>query len=391
MAVILQRLVGRRHGERLYPGMAGVAQSHNFYAVHGIRAEDGSASVVLGLGKAVVDGERSLWFSPRHPRILPQFPSPEDYLQHAQREFWSLDLAEPEAFARPDGGASLVKNTLDQAERDGTLAPVGSTYSADNDAVYDGISRKGVRLVTFAHVLKSEVFPLAAILNEVLELGSHGMAAPVELEFAANPESGKFDPAEFALLQIRPLVVGREEIQVEREQLDEERLLLYSDHVLGNGRLDQIRDVVLVRPDTFSREMTPQVALEVRKMNRRLADASRSYLLIGPGRWGTKDRWLGIPVAWTDISWARAIVETDMEVIKVKPSQGSHFFHNMTSYEVGYFSAHGGERGTYINWDWFMRQPPSFDMKFLRHLELDSPLEIILDGRHGRGAVLESE
>jgi len=222
----------------------------------------------------------------------------------------------------------------------------------------------------------------------VLELGSRGMAAPVELEFAANLAADG-QRAEFALLQIRPLVVGREEISVEREALDEERLLLYSEQVLGNGRLDQIRDVVMVRPDVFSREMTPQVALEVREMNRRLAEQERPYLLIGPGRWGTRDRWLGIPVAWTDISWARAIVETDMEGIQVEPSQGSHFFHNMTSYEVGYFSAHEKQRGTFIHWDWLNSQEPAAETDTLRHLELDEPLEIVLDGRHGRGAVLK--
>jgi len=387
MAVILQQLVGRRHGDELYPSLAGVAQSHNFYPVHGINSEDGAASVVLGLGKTVVDGERSLWFSPRHPRILPQFPGPDDYLRHAQRGFWALDLSQPEAYARPDGGASLVKLGLDRAEEDGSLAPVGSTYMPDNDAVYDGITRQGVRLVTFAPVLKSERFPLATLLDEVLELGSRGMAAPVELEFAANLAADG-QRAEFALLQIRPLVVGREEISVEREALDEERLLLYSEQVLGNGRLDQIRDVVMVRPDVFSREMTPQVALEVREMNRRLAEQERPYLLIGPGRWGTRDRWLGIPVAWTDISWARAIVETDMEGIQVEPSQGSHFFHNMTSYEVGYFSAHEKQRGTFIHWNWLNSQKPAAETETLRHLELDEPLEIVLDGRHGRGAVL---
>ncbi len=388
MAVILQRVVGRRHVEVLYPCIGGVGQSHNYYPVHGIEPEDGATSVVLGMGKAVVEGERSLWFSPKHPKILPQFPSTKDFLEHAQREFWMLDLSAPEAFAQIDGSGSLIKEGLERAERDGTLWPLGSTYMPDNDAVYDGISREGVRLVTFAHILKSDWFPLSDILEKVLSLGSRGMAAPVEIEFAANPESEGDCKPEFALLQIRPLVVGREEMRVDRDELDSKRLLVYSEHALGNGRLEGILDIVLVREDVFQRENTPEIALAVRNLNRKLADESRPYLLVGPGRWGTRDRWLGIPVAWTDITWARAVVETEMEGIKVKPSQGSHFFHNMISNEVAYFSALEDERGSYLKLDLLEGAPVEQETELLRHIRLDKPLDILLDGHRGRGAVL---
>jgi hypothetical protein len=388
MAVILQRVVGRRHVDALYPCIGGVGQSHNYYPVHGIEPEDGATSVVLGLGKAVVEGERSLWFSPKHPKILPQFPSTSDYLEHAQRDFWMLDLSRPEAFAQIDGAGSLIKDGLERAERDGTLWPLGSTYMPDNDAVYDGISRDGVRLVTFAHILKSDWFPLSDILEKVLDLGSRGMAAPVEIEFAANPESEGDKRPEFALLQIRPLVVGREEMHVDRESLDSNRLLIYSEHALGNGRLDGIQDIVLVREDVFQRESTPEIALAVRNLNRKLADEKRPYLLVGPGRWGTRDRWLGIPVAWTDISWARAVVETEMEGIRVKPSQGSHFFHNMISNEVAYFSALEGERESYLKLELLVGAPVEQETELLRHIRLDKPLDILLDGHRGIGAVL---
>ncbi len=391
MAVILQRVVGRRHGEALYPCIGGVGQSHNYYPVHGIEPEDGAASVVLGLGKAVVEGERSLWFSPQHPQILPQFPGPKDFLEHAQREFWMLDLSRPEAFAQIDGNGSLVTDVLDRAERDGTLWPIGSTYMPDNDAVYDGISREGIRLVSFAHVLKSDWYPLPDILRKVLTLGSRGMAAPVEIEFAANPDrEGECEP-EFALLQIRPLVVGREEMRVEKTELDPSRLLLYSEHALGNGRLEGIRDIVLVREDVFQREKTPEIALEVRNLNRKLADEGKPYLLIGPGRWGTRDRWLGIPVAWTDITWARAVVETEMEGVKVNPSQGSHFFHNMISNEVAYFSVLEGERDSVVNLDPLAAIEAREKTDLLVHIRLKEPLEILLDGHRGRGAVLLSK
>jgi hypothetical protein len=265
---------------------------------------------------------------------------------------------------------------------------VGSVYSADNDAVYDGISRPGVRLVSFASILKTQLFPLAELLQEILDLCSRGMAAPVELEFAADP--GPVDSArqDFAILQIRPLVVGREEVKLDLHLEDPERVLVFSEHVLGNGRIDEICDIILVRPDRFDRTHTPETALEIRKLNEKMQAEGRPYLLIGPGRWGSRDRWLGIPVVWSDISWARVIVETELSDLKVEPSQGSHFFHNLTSFEVGYFTAHESDAKTQVNWDWLGEQAPVEETQFLRHLRLDRPLEIYLDGRHSRGVVL---
>ena len=388
MAVIVQRVVGERHDDLLYPTIAGVAQSYNFYPVFGEKPEEGSATVVLGLGKGVVEGERSLWFSPAHPRKLPQFGSTADILRSSQREFWALDLSQPDTFASTDGNAGLVRQDLDRAERDGTLGMVASTYMADNDAVYDGISRPGVRLITMAGVLKTDRFPLPALLGELLGLGSRGMASPVEIEFAAQPGGGS-EPAEFALLQIRPLVVGREEIDIDARLAEGGRTIIRSDAVMGNGAVEGVRDLIFVHPDRFDRGRTPDVAREIRALNEKLAAEGRNYLLLGPGRWGSRDRWLGIPVAWADISWARVIVETGMADIAVEPSQGSHFFHNLTSFEVGYFTAHEGKAGALVNWDWLLEQPVAEETGFLRHLRLERPLAVYLDGRHGRGVVLE--
>ncbi len=388
MAVIIQRMVGDAHGDILYPCVAGVAQSYNFYPVYGEKPEEGSASVVLGLGKSVVEGGRSLWFSPKHPRHLPQFGTTDDYLRFSQREFWALDLSRPEVFARADGNAGLVCMDLERAEADGTLAAVASTYMPDNDAVYDGISRPGVRLVTMAGVLKTSMFPLPELLQDILELGSRGMAAPVEIEFAAGPKAREGRPAEFAVLQIRPMVVGREEIDLDRRVDDPERVIVYSESVLGNGAVENLTDIVYVRPDTFDRGYTPEVALELRYLNERLQREGTHYLLIGPGRWGSRDRWLGIPVDWADINWARMIVETEMEDIVVEPSQGSHFFHNLMSYEVGYFTAHAGKTGAKVDWDWLLAQPHAEETEYLRHVRLARPLRIYMDGRDGRGAVL---
>ncbi len=390
MAVIIQQLVGRRHGDRLYPGIAGVAQSYNYYPIHGMKPEDGMATVVLGLGRGVTDGEPSLWFSPLHPHVLPQFGTTDDYLRHTQRQFWAVDLAHPKTFAYLTGDSNLLRLNLDAAEEDGTLGPVGSVYMPDNDAVYDGISRAGVRLVTMAGVLKNNVFPLADIVNDVLEMGSGGMAAPVEIEFAANPLPDKAGRTDFAILQIRPLVMGREEVDLEDKLTDLSRVLIYSEQVLGNGVSSEISDIVVVTPETFDRSATPEVARQIGLLNQRLQDEGKPYLLVGPGRWGTRDRWLGIPVAWADISWARVIVETEMVDIQVEPSQGNHFFHNLTSFEVGYFTANTSDANASVNWEWLLSQPLEEETTFLRHVSLEQPLSVYIDGRRGRGAVLLS-
>lgn len=388
MAVLVQRMVGERHGDRFYPTIAGVAQSYNFYPLFEAKPEEGSASVVLGLGKGVVEGERSLWFSPAHPQRLPQFGSTRDMLRSSQRQFWALDLSRCEVFASTDGNAGLLRFELEDAEADGTLAPVASTYMPDNDAVYDGIARRGVRLVTMAGVLKTDYFPLPGLLRELLALGNRALAAPIELEFAAQPAAGPGETSEFAVLQIRPLVVGREAIDLDRRAIDEARVLVRSDAALGNGAIEDLVDLVFVHPARFDRGRTPDVALELRNLNERLAAEGRSYLLIGPGRWGSRDRWLGIPVAWSDISAARVIVETALADIAVEPSQGSHFFHNLTSFEVGYFTAHEDRDGAKVDWDWLLAQPVLAETEFLRHLRLPAPLAVYLDGRHGRGVVL---
>jgi CheY-like chemotaxis protein len=388
MAVLIQRMVGDFHGDLLYPVVAGVAQSYNFYPVFGEKPEEGSVSAVLGLGKGVVEGERTLWFSPAHPLRLPQFGSTQDYLDFSQREFWALDLSDPDVLPSPSGEAALVLKGLEQAESDGILGPVASTYMADNDAVYDGISRKGVRLVTMAGLLKGP-FPLPSLLQDVLELGSRGMSAPVEIEFAANPCPTDREP-EFAILQIRPMVVGRDSVRLDDHLKDPDRVVIYSEAVLGNGAIGDIHDVIYVRPDTFDRGLTPDVALELRGMNARLEREGVHYALIGPGRWGSRDRWLGIPVVWADINGSRVIVETEMADLPVEPSQGSHFFHNLTSLEVGYFTAHVGHANARVDWEWLFAQSPAEETQYLRRIRLTDPLSVAMDGRKGHGVILRA-
>ena len=337
MAVIVQRLVGRRFGDRFYPHFAGVAQSHNYYPMGHMQPEDGIVTVALGLGHAVVSGGAGLRFSPLHPQVLPQMSSTGDALRNSQRELFALDLGDPDVEVGIDDLGDLLRLDLAAAEADGTLEPVGATYSKDNDRIYDSIHRSGVRLVNFAGVLKHDRFPLAPILGEVLEMGRQGMGTPCELEFAVALGVEEGQPSELALLQLRPLIAQGRDREVDLE-LAEGRPQLVAGPALGNGVIADLRDVVYVHPQRFSARDTPALAQAVARMNERLANRHRPYLLIGPGRWGTADRWLGVPVGWSQVSAARVIVELAMPGGGVDPSQGTHFFHNITSLRIGYFT-----------------------------------------------------
>ncbi len=386
MGVILQEIVGSAHGTRFYPTFSGVARSYNYYPAAQMAPEDGVAQVGLGLGKLVVEGGQALVFSPAHPKILPQFPTIKDMLEHSQRYFYALDISRPEVFPTPDASANIIKLDLDAAEEDGTLAPIGSVYSLDNDVVYDGLSRSGPRLVTFAHVLKSNLFPLAEILQTLLKIGRDGMGCPVEIEFAVDMTR---KPMHFGFLQIRPAVFeddcGIEQIG----EFDPGQTLCSSPQALGNGRMCDIRDIIYVKPDSFDSAYTREIATEIGTINKKLRKAQRPSVLIGPGRWGSADRWLGIPVTWDQISSANVIVETTLDGFVVKPSQGTHFFQNLTSLRVGYLTVESTDDAGTIDWDWLAAQPAAEETRFLRHLVTAAPLDVRLDGRTRRGVILK--
>ncbi len=390
MAVVVQEMVGRPHGRRFYPSFAGVACSRNYYPVLGLKPEDGLAAVALGFGRTVVEGGKAVRFSPGSPRNVPQFSSTEGVLESAQREFYALDLEHASTLGEPGHPDALVPLSLETAERDGTLHQVGSVYSPDNDAVYDGVSRPGIRLVTFAPILKTGIFPLSRILTGLLARGERALSCPVEVEFAVNlPARG--EPGEFAVLQLRPLVVdvGSEDLDEALRETSPAGVLCFSEQALGQGRVQNIRDVVYVKPETFDRAQTVAVAGEVEQINRALAEDGRPYLLIGPGRWGTSDRWLGLPVEWHQIAGARVIIETELADVPVMPSEGTHFFQNITSFGIGYLTVHArGGRGR-VDFDWLSHRPAEAETRFLRHVRLDSPLDVRIDGRSGRGVVLK--
>jgi len=385
MAVILQRIVGARHGARFYPDFAGVARSYNFYPAPPMTARDGIAAVALGLGRTVVEGERCVRFCPRAPRQVLHFSSVADTLETSQRGFWALDLA------GADGAANTREAwfTLGAAETDGTLAAVGSTFSAENDAIYDGVSRPGPKVVSFAAILKHDAFPLAALLTSLLKIGSDAGNAPVEIEFAANLSVPRGAPAQFGFLQMRQLAPSRELEELDVSGVDPSALLCRTTQALGNGKIEGVRDLVVVDLHRFERARSLEAARDVARLNEQLLRSGTPYLLVGVGRWGSRDPWLGIPVAWEQISGARAIVEAGLPGLKVEPSQGSHFFQNLVSFDVGYFTVDSGIEGDFVDWEWLSREPAVSESGSVRHLAFARPLLVKVNGRHHEGVIFK--
>lgn len=389
MAVIIQQMVGRRYEDYDYPHFSGVAHSSNFYPAPGTRPDEGVAAVALGLGRTVVEGGKVLRFCPNHAANLPQFGTVQDWLQNSQRHFYAVDISHPEAYPGTRDDFNLALLNLEDAERHGTLEPVGSVYSAENNAIYDGIHRPGARLVSFAHILKSDLFPLAEILQLLLELGRRTMSAEVEIEFAAVLSDRKKVPHQFGFLQIRPLAAGYDAPRIPDEAMHLDEALVATSVALGNGHLTDLRDLVYVPTGKFDRGRTLEIAEEIGALNRRLVKEGVSYVLLGPGRWGSADRWLGVPVRWDQISGARVIVETDLEEFKVTPSQGSHFFQNLTSFQVGYLTVNAGEGISRIDWKWLDAQPAVEEGKFIRHVRVEEGLQVLIDGRSRKGVILK--
>jgi len=389
MAVILQKVQGAEHDERFYPDFAGVARSHNFYPTAPMTSEDGIAAVALGLGRTVSDGGACVRFCPAYPRHVVQFSSVQDVLQNSQRQFYAIRLDEGEV-ALADG--EVIESRafeLDVAEADGTLAPVASTYSPENDAVYDGISRAGVRLVSFAPVLKHEIFPLAEILDVLLDIGVQGTRSPVELEFAVNLSVPKGEPRQFGFLQLRPLPLTGELEELEIEVGDRSELICHSAAVLGHGKVDDIHDVLMVDYHRFDRAKSREVAQAVTRFNAMLSSEERPYLLIGVGRWGSADPFLGIPVTWDQIAGVRVIIEAGFKDFKVTPSQGTHFFQNLTSCNVGYFTVNPEAGEGFVNWEWLAAQPAVAESGCVRRLRFEHPAIVKMDGKNNRGVILK--
>jgi len=389
MAVIIQELAGRRHGGIFYPTVSGVAQSFNYYPFARIGPEDGVVCVALGFGKMVVEGGRAFRFCPTHPNILPQAATPQEMLYQSQREFYALDLSVDKTSPAFGKGMDLTLFDLERAEQDLTLHPVASVLSARDDNIVDDLAEEGPRLVTFAPLLKHKLFPLGEVLRELLRIGKESMGSEVEIEFALNIDNERDTKPEFFFLQIRPMVTGREQIAMRLDGMDLKAAVCASRRVMGNGVMENITDIIYCHPDRFDFSKTHKIAGIIGDLNQKLLDRQKRYILIGPGRWGTKMSQLGVPVNWQQVAGAAVIVETSIEKKRIDPSQGGHFFHNLAATGIGYFSVAEPEAGSFVRWDVLESLPAVYTDEFVRHVQTKAPLTIYMDALHHRGLIIQ--
>lgn len=379
MAVVVQEVVGTRHGDYFYPHISGVAQSYNYYPFAHMKPEEGFAVVALGLGKYVVEGERAYRFSPKYPDV--DINSPKDLYRNSQIDFFAVDLSRKEPNLLEGDTAGLAKLPISDAESHGTLKHLASVYDPDNGRITPGLSAAGPRIVNFADVLKYNYIPLSKTIEAVLDVVKESMGTPVEIEFAIDLNKDKEMKASFYLLQIKPLIGSEQDYNVDLDAINSEDIILFSETGMGNGLVDYITDIIYVDRTRFDKSQTLAMADEIDKLNAEMFKANRKYILIGPGRWGTRDRWIGIPVAWPQISNAKIIVETALEGFPLDASSGSHFFHNVTSMNVGYFSIPYENQRNFIRWDILDKQELVKQTGFFRHIRFEKPVNVRMDGR----------
>jgi hypothetical protein len=388
MAVIIQEVVGRRYNERFYPHISGVARSHNFYPMGPAAQKEGIVNLALGLGKTIVDGGVVWSYSPAHPRAAPPVSSPAELLKQTQTEFWAIHMGKPPEYDPIRETEYMVRCPLSSAELDGTLRFTASTYRPQDDRLVMGTGPEGPRALTFAPLLVGNEIPINDLITELLHGSEDSVGCAVEIEFAVTLGPKHSYPVQFGFLQVRPMVVSDEQIDIADDEMENNRLIAASQRSLGNGIIEEIADVVYVRPDVFEARHTAQIALELRDFNRRLLAAGTPYVLIGFGRWGSSDPWLGIPVDWADVSGAKVLVEATLPDMNVELSQGAHFFHNLTSFRILYLSIpHFGKYA--VDWQWLSAQEVVGETSFIRHVKTRTPLTIKVDGRCGRGVILK--
>jgi len=386
MAVIIQEVIGERHDDRFAPHLSGVARSQSYYPIGRAKPEDGVVDLALGLGKTIVDGGLAWTYSPAYPRVDPPFESAAQLLDRTQTDFWAINMGKSPEHDPIRETEYLVKGDLADAERQGYLHLLASTYRSQDDRVVMGTGSQGPRVLNFAPILKGEGIPLNRLIKTLLTLSEEAVGRAVEIEFAMTFDRRNGVPARFGFLQVRPMAVAREAVAVEEDEMAGDRVLAASDRALGNGKIESIKDVVYVRPEVFEAGKTRTIAQQLSEINRRLIAEERPYLLIGFGRWGSSDPWLGIPVDWSQISGAKVIVEATLPAMDVELSQGSHFFHNMSSFHVCYLSVHHAGKNR-IDWEWLRRQNEMEKTDLVRHVRLTEPLSIRVDGRSGRGVI----
>lgn len=385
MAVVIQEVVGQQFDKYFYPHISGTAQSHNYYPVAHMKPDEGFCVAALGLGQYVVEGEKAYRFSPEYPNL--DIISTKDLIKGSQVKFYAVNLGEQNINLLEGEDAGLIQLDISDSEKHGTLKHLASVYDPDNDRISPGLDSYGPRIINFANILKFEYIPFAKTLNVILDVVKEALGSPVEIEYAVDLTKDKNGLASFYLLQIKPLVCNEDDYNIDIDKIDQEHLVLYSEKTMGNGRIQQIRDVIFVDPEKFSNSHTMQMKEEIDKLNQEMQKAGKQYILIGPGRWGTRDRFIGIPVAWPQISNAKIIVEISLEDFALDASLGSHFFHNVTSMNVGYFSVNHKSLKDKINWKILNKQKVVNETDFFKHVEFEKPLDIIMDGRKRISAI----
>ncbi len=390
MAVVLQEVVGQNHGDRYYPTMSGVLRSLNYYPVGEEKAEEGIASLALGLGKYIVDGGQTLRVSPWHPHQVMQLSEMETALRETQTRFYALDMKrDVGSDFKVDDGFNILNLRVKEAEKDGTLQYIASTYDPYDQIIRDGVYEGGRKVISFCGVLQQDVFPLPEIMQMSMKYGAEAMRRPVEIEFACNLNADR--TGDFYLLQIRPIVDSKQTLVEDVAALPDDECLLRSHRSLGHGIVDDVTDVVYVKyDDHFTAMNNPAVASEIEHINRQMIDEGRGYVLIGPGRWGSSDPWLGVPVKWPHISAAKVIVEVALKNYRVDPSQGTHFFQNLTSFGVGYFTIdtnQSADQGGMVRKDLLDAMPAVEETQYVRHVRFKRPLRILMDGTKQEGAI----
>ena len=391
MAVILQEVIGKQYEDVYYPNISGVARSINFYPIGNELPNEGIANIALGLGEIIVGGGRTLRFSPYHPKKILQLASPDSTQRDTQQYFYGLDM-DPESYkVSTDEAINKKRITIRGAKNHESLKYVASTYDLQNNVIKPGILHDGFRVITFDNILKYNTFPLPEILQDLLRIGQREMRNPIEIEFAVNLDVPAGQPKEFSFLQIRPIVESYEATSELPENIDVKDTIIYSESALGNGKYDNIYDFVYVKPDTFNNANTREIALAVEAINKKFMEKDKQYVLVGPGRWGSSDPWLGIPVIWSQISAAKIIVEAGLHNFRIDPSQGTHFFQNLTSFKVGYLTINPFINDGFFDLDYLNKQEACYEDDYLRHICFKEPLTIMIEGKSNRAAIYKKD
>jgi hypothetical protein len=386
MAVVIQEVVGHNYNGKFYPSVSGVAQSYNYYPISYMKPEDGFSVAAVGLGNYVVGGENAFRFCPNYPDINPT--SADEQLRNTQKIFYAMDLTNPDIDLVTHGEeAAIKKYKITDAEIDGTLEHVASTYDLENDCLVPGIQQKGLRLIDFANLLKYNYIPYADTLQVLLKLFKEAMGAPVEMEYAIDLEPAENGLPTFYLLQIKPLIRIEEQIEIDLGEINDENVFMYAEHGMGNGKIDNIYDVVYVDSKKFDKLKTKQIAQEIGEINRHFEELGKEYILIGPGRWGSRDPFTGIPVFWANISKAQIIIEIGLPDYQIDASLGSHFFHHVTSMNVGYFSVPHNTPNAKLKMEVLQHQKIIHETEFVKHIEFEKPLTVLMNGRERKALI----